>query len=184
MRPVSAGDQLRWDAVYAARGQADGQPAAPTDFRGIEHLLPTTGRALDVACGRGGGAVWLARRGMQVWGVDISAVAIDHARASAAQWQVADRCRFDVVDLDHGLPPGLPADLVLCHRFWAPDLRGAVMARLASGGVLAISVLSEVGAEPGRYRAAPGELVAAFGDLEHVRSGEGQGIAWLLARKP
>lgn len=181
---MSAEDQLRWDAVYSARAHTDGEPAVPADFLGIEHHFPTTGHALDLACGRGGGALWLARRGLQVWGVDISTVAIDHARASAAQWQVADRCRFDVVDLDHGLPPGAPVDVALCHRFWAPELRDAVIERLASGGLLAISVLSEVGAASGRYRAAPGELVAAFGDLDKVCSGEGHGIAWLLARKP
>jgi SAM-dependent methyltransferase len=183
MSSVSAEDQQRWDAVYGARAHADGEPAVPADFQGIEHHFPATGRALDLACGRGGGALWLARRGLQVWGVDISAVAIDHARAGAAQWQVADRCRFDVVDLDHGLPPGPPVDVVTCHRFWAPELHDAVIDRLESGGLLAISVLSEVDAAPGRYRAAPGALVAAFGDLEQVGSGEGSGIAWLLARK-
>ena len=184
MTPVSAEDQLRWDAVYAARGHADGEPTVPADFRCIEQHFPTTGHALELACGRGGGAVWLARRGLQVWGVDISAVAIDQARAGAALWEVGDRCRFDVVDLDRGLPPGPRVDVVSCHRFWAPGLHDAVIDRLASGGVLAISVLSEVDAAPGRYRAPPGELAAAFGGLEQVCAGEGHGIAWLLARKP
>jgi hypothetical protein len=43
-------------------------------------------------------------------------------------------------------------------------------------------VLSEVGAAPGPFRAAAGELPAAFGDLNLVAAGEGEGYAWLLAR--
>ena len=180
---MSGADRLHWDAVYAARGEADGEPAVPADFRAGEHWFPTTGRALDVACGRGAGAVWLARRGLAVWGLDVSPVAIEKARASAAQWQVAHRARFDVADLDDGLPPGPAVDVLTCHRFRAPDLTDALIDRLAVGGVLAVSVLSEVDAAPGRHRAAPGELLAAFGALEPLCSGEGHGIAWLLARK-
>jgi SAM-dependent methyltransferase len=184
MSSMSAEDRLRWDAVYAERGPAEAAPAAPGDFRGCVDHFPARGRALDVACGRGGGAVWLALRGLDVWGLDVSAVAIEQARACAVEWQVADRCRFDVVDLDDGLPPGPPVDVVICQRFRAPGLNGAVVDRLAAGGLLAISVLSEVDTAPGRYRARPGELFDAFGDLEVLSCGEARGIAWLLARKP
>jgi hypothetical protein len=47
---------------------------------------------------------------------------------------------------------------------------------------MAIAVLSEVGAAPGPFRAAPGELSAAFADLDEIVAGEGEGRAWLLAR--
>lgn len=180
---MSDGDRLHWDAVYAQRDEAVDEPAAPADFRDLEHHFPSTGRALDVACGAGGAAVWLARRGLAVWGLDVSAVAIDRARERAAQWRVAQRCRFDVADLDHGLPPGPPVDVLICHRFRAPDLSAAIVDRLAVGALLAVSVLSEVDAAPGRYRAAPGELLASYPDLEPISSGEGHGIAWLLARR-
>jgi hypothetical protein len=55
--------------------------------------------------------------------------------------------------------------------------------RLAPGGLLAISVLSEVGAGPGTYRAPPGELIGAFAGLDLIDEGEGDGIAWLMARR-
>ncbi len=180
---MSAEDRLHWDAMYAQRHEAADEPAVPTDFRPVEHHFPATGRALDVACGAGGAAVWLARRGLEVWGLDISAVAIDRARERAAQWQVASRCRFDVADLDHGLPAGPPVDIVICHRFRAPHLSASIVDRLAFGGLFAVSVLSEVDAVPGRHRAAPGELLTAYCGLEPIASGEGHGIAWLLARK-
>ncbi len=180
---MSADDRLHWDAIYTDRPAAEGPPGLPADFEAGEHLFPITGRALDIACGRGGASLWLVRRGLQVHGIDVSKVAIEQARAGAAQCGLIERCRFDVVDLDHGLPPGPATDVVICHRFRAPHLYGAMSERLAAGGVLAISVLSKCDAAPGRYRAAPGELLAAFGDLQVLASREGRGIAWLIARK-
>lgn len=175
---------MRWDATYAGRCEAVAEPAPPAVFAARESVFPVTGTALDIACGAGFGSVWLARRGLQVWGVDLSAVAIDHAEALAARYGVADRCRFDVVDLDGGLPAGPAVDVILCHRFRDPGLYPAMIERLTPAGILAISVLSEVGREPGRFRAVPGELLAAFGGLEVIDAGEGGGEAWLLARSP
>ncbi len=57
------------------------------------------GRALDLGCGEGGDAVWLARQGWQVTGVDVSSTAVGRARGAAAASGVADRTRFVVVDL-------------------------------------------------------------------------------------
>ena len=145
-------------------------------------VFPTAGTALDLACGQGLGAVWLARRGLDVLGLDISPVAISQARDLAARSGVGDRCRFDVVDLDDGLPAGPPADVVLCHKFRDRRLDQAIIRRLAPGGLLAIVVLSEVGAAPGPFRAVPGELSAAFAELNQLAAGEGDGRAWLLAR--
>jgi hypothetical protein len=121
---------------------------------------------------------------MDYWGVDVSAVGIDLARKLTSLYGVADRCRLDVFDLDAGLPPGPLVDLLLCHLFRDPRLDGAMIERLAPGGMLAVAVLSEVGAGPGEFRAGPGELRDAFGTLEIVDEGEGDGVARILARRP
>jgi SAM-dependent methyltransferase len=139
---------------------------------------------LEIACGRGEMSVWLANRGMNVLGVDVSPVALDLARQLASRGGVADRCRFEVWDLDEGLPPGLPVDLVICHMFWQPRLDRLMVDRLRPGGVLAIATLSEVGAEPGRFRARPGELREAFVELEILAEGDGDGVAHFIGRKP
>jgi SAM-dependent methyltransferase len=149
--------------------------------------FPTTGHALDLACGQGFGAVWLAHRGLDVRAFDISPVAISQARELARRSGVADRCRFDVVDLDDGLPVGLlsdwpDADVILCHKFRDRRLDQAIIERLAPGGLLAIAALSEVDAAPGPYRVGPRELSTAFAELDPVAAGEGQGYTWLLAR--
>jgi SAM-dependent methyltransferase len=181
---VSEKDRIRWDAAYTDDGPHDDEPALPQVFSGHADLFPVTGSALDVACGTGRAAVWLGRRGLEVSGLDVSAVAVNRARQSAVRHGVAERCRFDVADLDGGLPPGPPVDVVLCHRFRDPGLYPALAGRLGPGGLLAICVLSEVGADPGRFRAAAGELEAAFTGLETLAAGEGDGQAWLVARAP
>jgi SAM-dependent methyltransferase len=182
---VTRKDQCRWDARYTDQAPPPGGAVEPPGvFAAYANEFPTSGRALDLACGQGLGAVWLARRGLEVWGLDISPVAIGHARDLARRAGVGDRCRFDVTDLDDGLPVGPPADVILCHRFRDRRLDQAIIERLAPGGLLAIAVLSEVGAAPGPFRAAPGELTAAFTALDEIVSGEGDGRAWLLARAP
>lgn len=179
---MSERDRTRWDAAHAERAGVP-TPALPQVFADHESLFPRAGRALEIACGSGAAAVWLALRGLDVHGIDVSDVAVERAGALAAQAGVAARCRFGTVDLDSGLPPGGPVDVVLCHRFRDCSLYETIIERLAQGGLLAICVLSEVGAEPGPFRAVPGELRAAFGALEELAAGEGDGQAWLLARR-
>jgi len=178
-------DRNRWDARYEA---AEDQPAdtenAPAAFIGLEHHFPVTGSALDVACGAGAGSVWLARRGLSVWGVDVSPVAVARSKRLADHHGEQDRCRFEVVDLDRGLPDGPPVDVILCHLFRGQNLVEPMLRRLAPGGVVAVAVLSEVGAEPGLFRAPPGELLAAFGHLQVLAQGEADGRAWIIARSP
>lgn len=75
-------DSAAWDARYAQHDLV--WSATPNQFV-VEHtagLAP--GRALDVASGEGRNAVWLARQGWDVVGVDFSPVAVDKARRLAA----------------------------------------------------------------------------------------------------
>lgn len=154
----------------------------PAVFAAYQDLFPSTGRALDLACGQGGASVWLARRGLDVLGVDVSPVAIGRARELASGNGVGARCRFEVADLDDGMPAGPPVDVILCHKFRDRRLDAAIVERLAPGGLLAISALSEVGAKPGPFRVRAGELPAAFASLEQIAAEEGDGEAFLLAR--
>ncbi len=179
---MTEADRFRWDDRYTRLGPPAIDAVGPPLLAPHRHLFPTTGSAIDVACDQGLAAVWLARRGLEVWGVDLSGVAIAHARDLARRAGVGHRCRFDVVDLDAGLPDGPRVDVVLCHRFRDRRLDPALIERLAPGGLLAMAVLSEVGAGPGPFRATPGELLAAFAALDVIAAGEGHGEAWLLAR--
>jgi SAM-dependent methyltransferase len=181
---VSDDDRERWDARHAATGPD--APAPPEALGGLLDEVPAAGRALDVACGRGAVAVWLALRGLFVDAVDVAPVGLAAGARLAAAHGVADRIRWIVHDLDQGLPATCagPYDLVVCQRFRAPALYSALAATLASGGLLAVTVLSQVGAGPGPFRAAPGELRGAFAGLQLLRHREGDGEATLLARAP
>ncbi|MGU3499703.1 class I SAM-dependent methyltransferase [Mycobacterium sp. C31M] len=177
---MSAQDRDRWDAVYNATVPAP--PALPAVFAAHEARFPIVGSALEIACGTGAASVWLARRGLRVHGVDVSTTAIAAARGLAGKAGVT--ARFDTFDLDGGLPPSDPVEVLLCHKFRDPALYGPMMARLKPGGLLAVCVLSEVGAAAGRFRAAAGELELAFAELDVIAAGEGGGQAWVLARRP
>ena len=181
---MSRADRVRWDERYADTDEpATDAAALDPVFTPYQQIFPTAGHTLDVACGQGLGAVWLARRGLDVWGLDVSAVAIDRARDLARRSGVGDRCRFAVVDLDAGLPTGPPVDVLYCRRFRDARLDRAMAQRLAPGGLLAITALMRGTGCTGPFRVAPGELPAVFADLDPIAGGEGDGHAWLLARR-
>ena len=128
--------------------------------------------------------MWLAARGITYHGVDVSPVAVDLARDLAERHGLAARCRFEVFDLDEGLSPGEPVDLILSYLFFDYRLAGSMIERLQPGGLLAIATLSEVGSGPGPHRAAPGELIRLFGTLDRLAGDEADGYAWLIGQKP
>ena len=129
---VSEEDRRRWDQRHAQAGPPPRDPAPPSVFEPVEAFFPVEGRALEIACGRGETGVWLAGRGMEVVGVDVSPVALELARGLAAVSGVADRCQFELWDLDDGLPPGPPMDLVVCHMYRDPRLDQAMVERLSA----------------------------------------------------
>ena len=89
-----------WDRRYAEPHLV--WSAEPNRFL-VEELagLPP-GPALDLACGEGRNAIWLARRGWEVAGVDFSGVAIDKAGRMAAEAGV--EARFVRADLAGYVP--------------------------------------------------------------------------------
>ncbi len=106
----------------------------------------TPGAALDIGCGEGGDAVWLAQRGWTVTAVDVADVVIDKARAHAERTlppEVADRITWHPADVRTWQPPENSFDLVSMQyiHLTEPLLR-SVQARLARsvrpGGVLLI----------------------------------------------
>src|SRR6185503_4164631 len=67
------------------------------------------GRALDVGCGTGTNAIWLAQRGYDVLGVDLAPLAIQKARAKLPPGLP---CRFETLDFLAEKPAGGPFQLV------------------------------------------------------------------------
>ncbi|MGW9433744.1 SAM-dependent methyltransferase, partial [Streptomyces decoyicus] len=119
-----------WDDVYAARPAADGpQPNARLTETGTG--LPP-GDALDLGCGDGGDALWLARLGWHVTAVDISAVAVERLAALVRSHGLGDRVATVRADLRTSFPPG-GFDLVCAHYLHTPfDLDRATVLRSAA----------------------------------------------------
>ena len=178
-------DAERWDARYA--GVAAGLPSPPTGLDGIA-LPEEHGRCLDVACGLGEQSLWAAVHGFDVVALDVSPTAIGALRAAAAARGLDGRIDARVVDLDDGLPADVGGGyaLVICQRFRDPRLYAALAGAATPGGLIVVTVLSQVGAHsPGPYHAPPGELDDAFRALavEIVRAVEEDGEATLVARR-
>lgn len=98
------------------------------------------GRALELGCGKGDDAVWLAGQGWSVVAVEISRTALGYAAANAGRAGVSDRITFEQHDLSRSFPEG-PFDLVTAS-FLAASPRDAVLRRaadtVAPGGHLLI----------------------------------------------
>lgn len=144
----------QWDDRYEAGdtpwdvGTPDRHLTAFVEARG-----PGKGRALEVGCGTGTNALWLAGRGYQVTAVDLSALAVERALAKAPP---GAPCTFERLDFLAETPPGGPFDLVFdrgCfHVFDEPADRRRfaerVAALLAPGGLW----LSLIGSTEGPER--------------------------------
>jgi SAM-dependent methyltransferase len=103
----------------------------------------TPGRALDLGCGEGADAIWLARRGWRVTAVDISGVALERAARHAAE--VVDRIDWQRHDLATSFPTGR-FDLVSAHFLHSlGDMPREEILRKAAGAVAGGGVLLVVG---------------------------------------
>lgn len=110
----------------------------------VEVVTPLApGRALDLGCGEGGDAVWLAERGWHVTAVDISATALDRTLEHARAAGVADRVAVQRHELGTTFPEG-EFDLVSAQFLQSPVelARDAVLRRaaeaVAPGGLLLV----------------------------------------------
>ena len=112
------------------------------------------GTALDLGCGAGADAIWLAQQGWTVTGVDISAAALDHAATEADAAGVADRIEWLQRDLDGGLPDGT-WDLVAAAYLHSPvELQREKVLRRAAAAVAPGGTLIVIGHQGPGVRAS------------------------------
>jgi tellurite methyltransferase len=142
------------------------------------HLLPAAGSALDLACGSGRNAIWLAEEGFQTLGVDRNATALDTLNHEAAQKGLT--VRTQVVDLENGQSflEANTFDVIVVvhylHRPLFPDLVRALRPR----GVLVYETFMRAQAARGKptnpaFLLESGELATLVRPLEILVSREG-----------
>ncbi len=185
----ASGEPLPWDT-----GAPDPLLVAMVESRAV-----SPSRTLEVGCGTGTNAIFLAERGFDVLGVDVSPLALDKAREKAQ-----GRCRFETVDFLAAAPPpwGEPFQFVFdrgCFHIFDEDSERArfaeqVAAQLVEGGVW-LSLIGSTEGPPrdgGPPRRSARDVIDAIEpwlEIETLRSAEfGVGSeqlkAWLcLSRK-
>lgn len=106
-----------WDRIYASKIKPSDGRASAVLTRFVADQRP--GTALDLGCARGDDAIWLARRGWTVTGVDVSERALEAARETARIAGVNGSTRFVRHDLGETFPAGT-FDLVTAMFLQSP----------------------------------------------------------------
>lgn len=179
-----------WNQRYSGSGDAAGsEPAAlVTKFASVETLGR---RALDLACGAGRNALWLAGQGWQVTAVDGSEVAIQLVERRAQTAGVA--IETQVVDLEADQYRIEPAawDLIVIYNYLQHNLFPALQTGVKPGGLAIVSVHLAEPDRASRFSVQSGELQQIFArwDILHSHEGSptglsgGRPVAEIVARK-
>lgn len=130
-----------WEERYRSQERVwSGRPNAV--LVEVVESLPA-GRALDLGCGEGADAIWLASRGWHVTAVDVSTTALERAAAHATEAGVERRIELEQHDLGRSFPSGtfdlvsaqyLQSPVALPRELVLPAAAGAV----AAGGLLLV----------------------------------------------
>lgn len=156
----------KWNARYRA---ATGSPQASRVLRENLHLLPGSGRALDLACGLGGNAILLAEQGLKVAAWDIADVPIAALQAIATRRRLPVNAAVRDVGRD---PPGPETfDVISVSYFLDRDLIPALVRALRPGGLIYYQTftrqrVSDRGPQREAYRLDDQELLHLFSGLQ------------------
>jgi len=187
--------EQRWNLRYADSDPADASPCAVLEQ--FAHLLPPDGTALDLACGLGGNASFLAARGLVTKAWDRSPVAIGKLRAHAEAHGLP--LRAEVRDVERDPPDPDAFDVIVVSYFLDRALAPSLAAALRPGGLLFYQTWTREAVDdrgPGNpeFRLAPNELLRLFPSLRVIAYREeglfgnpAEGLrneAWLVAARP
>ncbi len=183
-----------WDKRYRLKEHAASDleaPPTPLLVQTAAQLAP--GRALDLACGAGRNALWLAEQGWDVTAVDGAPAAIEILRDRATERGL--KIDAVVADLEKGEFEIEPArwDLIAICYYLRRNLFEPAKRGVAPGGILiSIVHVNEPGEEDGPHRLRPGQLERYFEGWEILHRHEGKAtdaahrraVAEIVARRP
>lgn len=163
-------DQERWDKKYQEDRYLFGKEAIPFLAAHV-NLLPK-GRALDLAMGEGRNGVFLAARGFQVTGLDISARGLEKAQRLAKEQGVT--LETQVVDLDSVELEREAYEVILCTYYLQRNLFPQIKNALKPGGMAVVETytLDHLKYRPDfnrTYLIEQNELLDLFRDFKIIR---------------
>lgn len=153
----------KWDDAYKDADIATATPAQV--LLENEYLLPKKGDVLDLACGRGGNALFLARLksfNLQVDAIDVSPVVLDKLKQYAAQNDLAINCHLRDIESQGLLQKQY--DVIVVSYFLDRDLFPAIVSALKPNGLLFYQTWSQekvddTGPNNPKFRLASSELL-------------------------
>ena len=169
-----SGDRSRWEARYAEQADRAVRPPSPWLVRHLPRQRQ--GRALDLACGDGRNALYLARQGFTVDAIDIAFAGLARLRAAArAEGLVVRGIQADLEQFP------LPIDryaVLVNIRYLQRSLLPAIRRAVTPGGIVVFETFLREQAQLGHPRnpaflLEPGELRAAFADFDVLAEEEG-----------
>lgn len=153
-----------WDTRYASGKYSSAAP--PQLLVSLLETLPR-GKALDLACGAGRSALFLAEKGFRVTAVDNSSVGVEIAQRRAAEKSL--EIDFRVADLEKGeftIEENF-YDLICDFYYLQRDLFEPMKRGVKAGGIIIAAIhIYGAGEEPGRFMLREGELTTIFEDFE------------------
>ncbi len=183
-----------WDERYRSRERPSedfDSPPTPLLIHSANQLK--VGKALDLACGTGRNALWLAKQGWSVTAIDAAPAAIDALRIRASKLGVNVEARqADLERGEYAIEKSVWDLISICY-YLQRDLFQPAKAGIVPGGVLlAIVHITEPSEEPTHTRAKPGELRTYFTGWEILHYYEGKSndtahqrsVAEIVARRP
>ena len=133
----------KWNHIYSQ--DQDCYPAVDV-LAENEFLLPAIGMALDLACGLGANAMFLAELGLAVTAWDISYVAIDKLRAYAVQQGLSINARQEKITAESFTESSF--DVIVVSRFLDRTLSDAIIGALKPDGLLFYQTFTREKASP------------------------------------
>ena len=157
---------LDWDTKYSI-GEYISAKGPSKLLIELFHLLPR-GKALDVACGEGRNAIFLAKNGYDVDAIDISGVAVERGRSTAEQDNV--KVNFMQADLENYQIPEETYNVIINFNYLQRTLAPTIKRGLKRGGVLIFETftLEQQGIGPPKnpeFLLKPNELLKLFEGL-------------------
>ena len=156
----------KWNKIYAE--SEDKEVRAAEVLSDNLHLLPTKGKALDLACGLGGNALTLAESGLETYAWDVSKEAIDKLRLYSDQQNIS--LHLETRDVSTYPPSADTFDIIVVSRFLDRTLIPHITAALRQNGLIYYQTFikdktSDVGPRNPAYRLDSNELLSLFQSL-------------------